>query len=218
MTTFTDKAPWIINLLKADFGLTTEDGAAIVGNLGHESGGFKYFQEIDPVVPGSRGGFGWCQWTGPRRVAFESYCKRNHLDPKSDRANYGYLFTELKGSEKGAIPAVKKAIGLQGKVAAFEAHFERAGVINMPSRMRYANQAMAAYNLKPAARPPYALDKPVPFDPPHFPPQPDDPGVIPHPMEPDFDEPERNYESSYFAIGGVIAVAVAMFILIKFVF
>ena len=182
MTVFTDKAPWVMNLLKADFDLTTEEAGAILGNIGHESGGFKYFQEIKPTVSGSRGGFGWCQWTGPRRLQFEAYCARNKLDPKSDRANYGYLFVELKGSEKAAIPALKAVKGLDGKVLAFERNFERAGVINMPSRMRYANQALAAWKLKPAARPPYPLDKPVPFDPPR---QPDDPGVIPHPLEPD---------------------------------
>ena len=187
MTLFTEKSPWIINLLKADFALTTEDAAAILGNIGHESGGFKYFQEIKPTVQGSRGGFGWCQWTGPRRVAFEAYCERNNLDPRSDRANYGFLFLELKGTEKAAIPALKKAAGLENKVAAFEAKFERAGVKNIPSRMKWANQAMEAWKLNPNAKPPYELDKPVPFDPVVIqpqPPQPDDPGPVAPPAKP----------------------------------
>lgn len=182
MTLFTDKAPWIMNLLRADFGLSVEDAAAVVGNIGHECMGFKAFQEKKPVVPGSRGGFGWCQWTGPRRVAFEAYCRRNNLDPFSDRANYGFLFVELKGTEKAAIPAVKKAVGLEGKVAAFEAKFERAGVKNMPSRMRYANQAMAAWKINQGARPPYALAKPVSPDRAPVPPPPDIP--VPEPVEP----------------------------------
>lgn len=198
MTLFTDKAPWIINLLRADFGLTAEEGAAIVGNIGHESGGFKYFQEIHPTVPGSKGGFGWCQWTGPRRVAFEAYCKRNHLDPMSDRANYGFLFVELTTTEKAAIPALKAAIGLEQKVAAFERKFERAGVINMPSRMRYANQAIAAWKINQGAKPPYALAKPIPVDP--VPPPPDIP--VSHPLEPDMPEGKVGFWRRLKGVGG----------------
>lgn len=187
MTLFTDKAPWIMNLLRADFGLTVEEAAAILGNIGHESGGFKYFQEIKPTVPGSRGGFGWCQWTGPRRKEFEAYCARNKLDPFSDKANYGFLFTELKGSEKAAIPALKKAKGLEAKVSAFERSFERAGVINMPSRMRWANQAMAAWKIKQGAKPPYAIAPSGQTDTP-VPPPPDIPSPVPHPNEAEIPE------------------------------
>lgn len=218
MTLFTDKAPWIMNLLRADFGLTVEEAAAVVGNIGHESAGFKHFQEIKPVVPGSRGGFGWCQWTGPRRVAFEAYCKRNNLDPFSDRANYGFLFVELKGSEKAAIPALKKAKGLEAKVSAFERSFERAGVVNMPSRMRYANQALAAWKINQGAKPPYALAKPVPIEPP--PPPPDIPSPVPDPMDGDIpdDEPDDIQPTEYLIVAGIFAaIAVAAFIVVKFI-
>lgn len=43
-----------------------------------------------------RGGFGWAQWTGPRRVEFEQWAAANHLDTHSDEANYGFLVHELK--------------------------------------------------------------------------------------------------------------------------
>lgn len=145
MTLFTDKAPGIMRDLMRDFDLDLDSAAAILGNLGHESGGFKFLQEKKPLVPGSRGGYGWAQWTGPRRVAFEAYCKRNKLDPASDKANYGFLFVELTGSEKAAIPAVKAAKGLYNKVVAFEAKFERAGVKHYPSRLNYAQQALKAF-------------------------------------------------------------------------
>jgi hypothetical protein len=202
MTLFTDKAPWIMNLLRADFGLTVEEAAAVLGNIGHESGGFKYFQEIKPTVPGSRGGFGWCQWTGPRRVAFEAYCKRNGLDPFSDKANYGFLFMELKGTEKAAIPALKKAKGLEAKVAAFEDKFERAGIKNMPSRMRYANQAMAAWKIKQGAKPPFAEEgMSLPPPPVPVPPPPDDPGPVPDPLEPDM--PEEDTRTLWQILKGV---------------
>lgn len=145
MSLFTDKAPPIMVTLMADFALDKLDAAAILGNIGWECGGFKFLQELKPVVPGSKGGLGWCQWTGPRRVAFEAYCKRNGLDPYSDRANYGFLFTELRGSEKAAIPAVKAATTLFKKVVAFEKAFERAGVKHYESRDNYALDALLAY-------------------------------------------------------------------------
>lgn len=132
-------------LLMQDFGFDELDAAAIMGNLGHESNGLTAFQEHNPTVPGSRGGWGWAQWTGPRRVAFEAYVKRNNLDPKSDKANYGWLFNELKGPESRAVGATKSAVGLRGKVIAFEKAFERAGVKHYDSRLKWAERALDAY-------------------------------------------------------------------------
>lgn len=150
MTLFTDKAVKYMPLLMKDFSLSDEDAAAIFGNAGAETEGFKYFQEIKPVVPGSAGGFGWFQWTGPRRRAFEAYCVRNNLDPRSDEANYAFLFVELTGSEKKAIPALKAAVGLRAKTEAFERSFERAGVKAYDKRYNYAKIALDAYRAKPA--------------------------------------------------------------------
>jgi hypothetical protein len=142
---FRAKAPGIMKLLMKDFDLDAKSAAAIVGNSGAECNGFRTFQEIRPVVKGSRGGYGWFQWTGPRRRAFEAYCARNKLDPKSDKANYGWLFCELKGAEKRAIPKVKAAKTLTEKVVAFEQAFLRAGVKHYPARRKYAEVAMEAY-------------------------------------------------------------------------
>lgn len=167
MSIFTDKAPGIMRLLMADFALDVDSAAAVLGNLGHESGGFKFLQEKKPLVPNSKGGYGWAQWTGPRRKAYEAYCKRNKLDPASDKANYGFLFVELSGSEKGAIPAVKKAKSLYDKVVAFELAFERAGIKHYDSRFVWAKRALAAYEASPAPAP-----------------QPDDPGVATAPARP----------------------------------
>ena len=145
ITTFVDKAPTFMALLMKDFGFSELDAAAVFGNLGHESNGLTAFQEVNPTVPGSRGGWGWAQWTGPRRVAFEAYCERNDLDPKSDKANYGWLFNELKGPEAGAVAKTKAAKTLKDKVVAFEMAFERAGVKHYDSRLRWAERALDAY-------------------------------------------------------------------------
>ena len=147
MTLFTEKAPGIMVLLMNDFDLDVNSAAAIVGNLGHESGGFQFLQEKKPMIPGSRGGWGWAMWTGPRRRQFESYVRRNNLDPASDFANYGWLFVELTTTEKKAIPAVKRAGTISEKVRRFEVAFERAGIKHYNSRNKYANQARVAFKL-----------------------------------------------------------------------
>lgn len=145
---FRSKAPKYMSRLIADFQIMPEDAAAIMGNLGHESAGLTILQEIKPVVPGSKGGYGWAQWTGPRRRAFEAYCARTGKDPASDEANYAYLFLELKGIEGsvgGTIARLKKAVGLDAKVVEFEKAFLRAGVKHYESRKQWARVALDAW-------------------------------------------------------------------------
>lgn len=152
--TFTQKAPWLMDRLMADFPLSLHDAAAIAGNGGAESNGFTAFQEIAPTVKNSRGGWGWFQWTGPRRRAFEAYCDRHGYDRKADESQYKFLFLELKGPEAKAIAAVKAAGTLKQKVIAFELAFERAGVKHYDSRVRWAMRALAAYQARgPVASP-----------------------------------------------------------------
>ena len=145
--TFDQKAVSIMRRLMVDFDLTPEQAAGIVGNLAHESG-LKAVQEIHPTR--GRGGFGWAQWTGPRRVAFEEYAARTHQDPKSDGANYGYLWRELSGHQPGfdyshAIEKLKETTTLNTAVDTFEAHYEKAGVKALASRRKWAAKALAAY-------------------------------------------------------------------------
>ncbi len=159
---FEQKAPSIMRRLMVDFDLDLDSAAAIVGNLGHESGGFRFLQEKKPLIPGSKGGYGWAQWTGPRRRNYEAYCARNKLDPASDKANYGFLYVELTGSESAAIGAVKRAETLRDKVIQFELKFERAGIKHYESRLKYAVQALASYKKGPVVVPPPIEPKPAP--------------------------------------------------------
>src|SRR4051812_293038 len=112
---FRATAPAYMRKLVADFpSLDLQDAAAIFGNLGHESLGFTRLQEISPTVKGSKGGYGWAQWTGPRRRAFEAWCKKHGKDPAADATNYAYLYLELKGlegTESGVIGKVSAAVG-----------------------------------------------------------------------------------------------------------
>lgn len=158
-------APLYMRSLLKDFPeLTVLDAAAIFGNAGHESKGLTDDQEDAPTVKGSRGGLNWMQWTGPRRRALEAYAERNKLDPAGDTAAYKWLFVELKGDEKNALNAIRRAKTLRGKVEAFEKAFLRAGVKHYPSRTIWAERALAAYNASDTVQKPEAV-KPSPVTP-----------------------------------------------------
>lgn len=143
---FRSLAPKIMRDLMAAFPWQREDAGACLGNLGHESGGFRFLQEKKPMVEGSRGGWGWAQWTGPRRRAFEAWVKERGLDPAGYDANLGFLIHELRTSEKATVPAVRKARGLEAKVKAFDLAFERAGIKHYDKRMAWAATALEAFD------------------------------------------------------------------------
>jgi hypothetical protein len=141
---------WIMSKLISDFGISAEAAAAVCGNLAYETGGFKHYQEIKPVVHGSRGGAGWAQWTGPRRRAFESFCVKRGLGLKSKEGNYAFLWFELKGTEKAAMDALRRQdqnrASLLLMTETFEKKFERAGVKNYAARHKYALRCLDAFH------------------------------------------------------------------------
>jgi hypothetical protein len=151
--TFQAKAPLIMRRLMRAFALDKIDAAAIMGNLGHESNGLSTLQEVRPTVAGSRGGYGWAQWTGPRRKAFEAWCRANKLAPSSDAANLGFLIFELSTEYRSAVSAVRSAVTLEDKVRAFEAVYERAGIKHYSSREHWARLALEAFGVSPDANP-----------------------------------------------------------------
>lgn len=141
--TFDSKAPQIMDRLMKDFDLSPEHAAIIVGNLGHESGGFTALQEKNPLIPGSRGGWGWAQWTGPRRKQFEKFAKDNGLDPSSDEANYAFLKHELSTNYKGSLDALKSSNASDpNAMIEFERTYEGAGIKHYDSRFSYANRSL----------------------------------------------------------------------------
>lgn len=162
---FRQVAPPYMALLRADFPvLDPEDAEAVFGNLGHESKGLTDDQEDKPVVAGSKGGRNWAQWTGPRRRAFEAYCRRTGRDADSDEAAYAWLFVELKTTEKHAIAALRAASGLEAKTKAFCDAFLRPGIKHYDSRLQWAKVAKAAYEAagSPVGAPSAAIPVPKP--------------------------------------------------------
>lgn len=143
-TLFKEKAPGIMRRLMNDFQIELVHAAAILGNLGTECDGFRHLHEIGQ--PEGKGGYGWGQWTGPRRKDFFAWCKENQLEWESDEANYGFLKHELETSQKGAIVALLKTSDLIAAVKAFERRYEVAGVPNYASRNQWAQIAQDAFN------------------------------------------------------------------------
>lgn len=121
--------------LQEVFGLTREQAAGFVGNLAHETGDFKFLQEIEPLVPGSRGGYGFAQWTGPRRENFEAWSKENNLDPSSYEANLGFLVHEINNTPEGRFLGELRGAETAEEAARIVSEgYLRPGIPNMESR------------------------------------------------------------------------------------
>ena len=100
--------------LKKDYNLTTEQAAAFVGNLWYETRGFQAFQEEGVKV--GRGGLGFAQWTASRRVTFEDYLRQQgNLSADDYDANYGYLKKELNSTEKKVLKTLKGQVARSGE-------------------------------------------------------------------------------------------------------
>src|SRR4051794_30994903 len=100
-TLFRQKAPGVMKKLMEEFDLEDFHAAGVLGNLGTECAGFHILHEIGQ--PEGKGGYGWFQWTGPRRKSFFKWCGEQKLDWQSDEANYGYLSHELRTEYRSAI-------------------------------------------------------------------------------------------------------------------
>lgn len=127
--------------LQRDLGLSVDQAAGVVGNLAHESGGFETLQEISPLIEGSRGGYGYAQWTGPRRRQFEAWASDRGLDPSSYDANYGFLLHELTQTPEGRVMnALRGADSYRDAATVFSNQFLRPGIPHMSNRLSLAGK------------------------------------------------------------------------------
>ena len=161
------RAAGIRDRLAAELNLTPAQAAGIVGNLQGELGqGIRAIQEGAPIR--GRGGFGWAQWTGPRRVAFEAYAKQHGLDIRSDEANFGFLKKELSSPEYAKMmEQIRQQQGSNAAAASANIvlrQFERPKDPDATQRARQQNAIRVAAAASPtavAAAPP-ALPQPSP--------------------------------------------------------
>ena len=144
-------APQTVQRLSNDLSISPQVAAGIVGQLGYESAGLQSINETQPTVPGSRGGYGWAQWTGPRRRQFESWAQQNNMDVADPEANYKFLVYELTQTpEKGVL---NKLQGVQDPVQAgkiFTDSYLRPGVPAYDKRASWVEKTINT--LIPAAQ------------------------------------------------------------------
>lgn len=146
MSIFTDKCKIYVPRLMTDLSITKVQACGIMGNIGTETGGFTALQEKKPTVKGSRGGYGWMQWTGPRRKKYEEWAKKNNLDIASDETNYRYLVQETLTDEAASLGGLRKTTSLDAATETFMLRNLRPGAPHLDNRRAWANKAWEATN------------------------------------------------------------------------
>lgn len=121
-------------------GLPEHVADAFVLNMQDESGLNPGINERNPIVPGSRGGFGLYQLTGPRRRAYEQFAAQRGVDPSDTGAQLDFLMTELQGPESKAARSILSAPDTGTAAAAIVNDFLRPAEQHRNSR---ANRYMA---------------------------------------------------------------------------
>ena len=128
--------PEIVRQGLLDRGLPAHIADAFVMNGDDESGLDPGINEIQPLVPGSRGGFGLWQWTGPRRVAYEQFAQQRGAPLGDVDAQLDFLMTELQGPESRAARSILSAPDASSAAVAIARDFLRPAPENLEKRIR----------------------------------------------------------------------------------
>jgi tail lysozyme len=152
-------AKWCVTQLMSDFGLTDNQACGILGNLGFESNGFHDLQEVNPLA--GRGGYGWGQYTGPRRISFLHFCTVNNIAPESNTGNFNYLEWELRNPGVGlkSLEELHKNTSLADCVFSFGRWYEtpygttESYLPGFAGRKAWAQKALACYSPSTPAQP-----------------------------------------------------------------
>lgn len=99
-----------------------------VAGMGAESGFDPGINEIAPVVPGSRGGYGLNQWTGPRRRQFEAFAAERGAPLDDLDTQLDFTVWELNNTETAARDALYAASSPDEAISIYETKFLRPGV------------------------------------------------------------------------------------------
>lgn len=154
MSIFEDKVRKYNERMKKDFQLNDTQTCGIWGNLGGETGGFMVLQERKPTVAGSRGGYGWMQWTGPRRKKYEAWCKAKGMAPEADETNYQYLVQETLTDEWKSLAQVRKTTTIEAATETFMRLNLRPRAPHLEGRVRWARKAADALKQKEGTKVP----------------------------------------------------------------
>lgn len=121
-------------------GMPPHVAEAFILNFQDESGLNPGINERNPIVPGSRGGFGLAQWTGPRRRQLEAFAAERGVPVSDLDMQLDFLMTELGGSEARAARNILSAGDTAQAAVAIVNDFLRPAEQHRRSRTaRYSN-------------------------------------------------------------------------------
>jgi hypothetical protein len=103
----------------------------ILANMRAESGFDAGIQERHPIR--GRGGYGLCQWTGPRRRALERFAQQQGKDLWDWQMQLEFLLGEHDTDHY----MDKNCKTAEDATTWFLAHWERPAVLNTAARLRY---------------------------------------------------------------------------------
>lgn len=110
----------------------------IVANMSAESGYNPGVNEAQPLVKGSRGGFGLYQVTGPRRRAYEAFAAERGVGAADVDAQLDFLVHEMNTTEKRARDRVYAATDPIEAARLTSDLFLRPGIPHMDARLSEA--------------------------------------------------------------------------------
>lgn len=120
-------------------GLTEAQAKGVVANMIVESDGLQPgVNEYAPVVPGSRGGYGLNQWTGPRRRQFEAFAADRGTALDDVDTQLDFTMWELQNTERNAFNALQSAQTPMDAARIYSEKFLRPGIPNSERRMAEA--------------------------------------------------------------------------------
>jgi hypothetical protein len=96
--------------------------------------------EIAPLIPGSRGGYGLNQWTGPRRRQYETFAQERGSALDDLNTQLDFTMWELQNTEQGAWNALQGAQDPREAARIYSERFLRPGIPHLDRRLAYADQ------------------------------------------------------------------------------
>jgi len=119
-------------------GIPLHIAQGIVANMKAESGLNPGINEINPIVEGSRGGYGLNQWTGPRRRQYEAFAAERGVPLDDLQAQLDFTLWELQNTERGAWEKLQGAESATDAARIYSEAFLRPGIPHMENRLAYA--------------------------------------------------------------------------------
>ena len=110
------------------------------GNFQVESRLDPGINEIAPLVPGSRGGFGLAQWTGPRRRQLEAFAQDRGVPVSDMGMQLDFLMHELGTTESRARDRIFSAQTPEEAARAVSESFLRPGIPHLDRRLAAARE------------------------------------------------------------------------------